>query len=104
MFLIGIDYDDVHQDSYKGVELRLPDNTVERFETGNPTEDQRSAFRRYASIMREHGADLDNFGAFLHRSSWDHFVMDGDRWEYRVDPVLAEEGIHVETLAELPHA
>lgn len=94
---IGIDYDEGDQSSYRATVLTVPDGTEtgvrHRFETGNPSEDNRAAMRLARDVLAAQAVP------FMNLSSWDHFVMDGTRWEYQPDPILADEDIFIETLA-----
>lgn len=89
---MSVRYDDANQDSYEAIEVQNGINgPVMLFDSGNPTEDHRNAIRAALPLMAQ-GFDV------LYTSSMDHFVMDGNRWEYSDDPILGEEGIVAQTL------
>lgn len=68
-----IDYDEGDQSTYKAVTVKIRDGKEVRFSTGDPVADWKSALR--------HAAD-ESVDMVLFSSSVDHFVMDGDGFQW----------------------
>ena len=74
--MISILYNDVDQDTYRGIEVRIGESKTV-FNTGDPVKDWESAAKFCDVEQREGRAE-----AIMLSSSCDHFVMDGDKYKY----------------------